>query len=131
MKRSHYMPVNKFGKTSIITAGLVLPLALVLSGLVTWYLKTNNPDGVDITAGLAYLRPTLITAFVTFGLVWAISLVTGLLGLKRDASVELSRTGLTLLALVTVLSVISAISTNQVSRAEDLYREQNSALEQN
>lgn len=125
------MSVNKFGKISIISAGLVLPLSLVFGGLVTWYFKANNPDGVDITAGLAYLRPTLITAFTTFGVVWVISLVTGLLGLKRDASDELSRTGLTLLALVTVLSVISAISTNQVSRAEDLYREQNSALEQN
>lgn len=118
------MPVNKFGKVSIITAGLVLPLALVVSGLVTWYLKANNPDSVDITADLAYLRPTLIAAFVTFGLVWAVSLISGLFGLKRDTSDELSRTGLTLLTLVTVLSIISTVSTTQVSRAEDLYRQQ-------
>ncbi|MCA9308738.1 hypothetical protein KC973_00010 [Candidatus Saccharibacteria bacterium] len=125
------MIVNKFGKISIIAAGLVLPASLVFGGLVTWYLKSNNPDGVDITAGLAYLRPILVTSFVTYGVIWIISLVAGLIGLRRDASDELSRIGLTLLVLISILSVVSAVSSSQVSRAEDTYREQLTVLKQN
>lgn len=125
------MQQNKLGKISIISAGLVLPLALVASNTLAWYLKTTNPDNVDITAGLAYLQPILIAAFVTFGVAWIISLVAGLRGKKHDASDELSKVGLTLLALVTILSLIAAYSSNQISHAEDLYREQSSALEQN
>jgi len=118
--------MNKYGKITVITSGLILPITLILGSVVTWYLKTNNPDGVDITAGLAYLRPTLLTSFITFGVLWAVSLVGGLLGLKRDQSNELSKIGLILLVLVTVTSIGAGVATKGVSDAEDAYREQQS-----
>lgn len=119
--------MSKYGKISVITAGLVLPLALLAGNLVTWYYKSGNPDNVDITAGLAYLRPILVTSFVVYGLVWLISLVTGILALKREQTSELGRTGLMLLALVTVISLCTAITAGKVSDAEEAYRTQQSA----
>lgn len=116
--------MNKYGKVSVISAGLVLPLALLAGNIVAWNLKSSNPDGVDITAGLAYLRPILITSFVVYGLVWLTSLVAGLLALKRDKVNELGKTGLVLLVLITVLSLCSAITAGKVSDAEEAYREQ-------
>lgn len=116
--------MNKFGKISVLTAGLVLPLALLAGNLVAWYYKGGNPDNVDITAGLAYLRPILITSFVVYGLVWLISLVTGILALKNARTNELGRVGLLLLVLVTVVSLCAAISAGKVSDAEDAYRDQ-------
>lgn len=117
--------MNKFGKISIITAGLVLPVALLLSGVVAWHLKSTNPSDVDITAGLAYLRPILLTLFISFGIFWAVSLVTGLLGHKKDASSEYSKIGLTLLVLVTIVSVGAGTAAKATSNAEDAYRSQN------
>lgn len=114
--------MNKYGKVSVILAGLALPTALLLSSLIAWHLKSTNPDSVDITAGLAYLRPILLTSFSTYGVMWLVSLVSGLLGLKRDASDELSRVGLMLLILVTVVSLASGITSRKIADAEDAYR---------
>lgn len=114
--------MNKFGKVSIITAGLVLPLTLFISGLLAWYLKTNNPDNVDITAALAYLRPVLLTAIGTFSLFWLISLGSGLLGLKKDNSDEYSKIGLILLILITLISAGAGISVKKTSDAEASYQ---------
>lgn len=114
--------MNRFGKISVLLAGLALPTAILLSGLVGYYLKSNNPDGVDITAGLAYLRPILLTAFISYGFLWAVSLVSGVLGLKRDTSAELSRAGLLLLALVTIVSLAAGITNKNIADAEDAYR---------
>ena len=116
--------MNKFGKTSIITAGLMLPSSLLLSGLVAWHLKSTNPDGVDITAGLAYLRPILVTGYAIFIAIWLVSLICGILGLKKDTSPEYSRIGLILLVLITVTSLGAGIASRGVADAEDAYRAQ-------
>ena len=56
---------------AVTLIALALPLTLLVSQLVTAYLKSNNPDNVDITQGLAYLRPILIAGWVTFGVIMA------------------------------------------------------------
>lgn len=114
--------MNKYGKASVVLAGLALPTALLLSSLVAWYLKSTNPDNVDITAGLAYLRPILVTSFISYGLLWLVSLLSGILGLKRDTSDELSRLGLLLLILVTTVSLAGGITSRRIADAEDAYR---------
>ena len=118
--------MNKFGKVSVITAGLVLPLALLAGNVVTWYYKSSNPNNVDITADLAYLRQTLVTAFVVYGLVWLISLVCGILSLRREKSSDLGKTGLLLLSLITALSLCTAVTAGKISNAEEAYRAQQS-----
>ena len=116
--------MNNNGKRSIICAALALPLALVFSNIVSWYFKSNNPDNVDITAGLAYLRPILVTGFVTFGVVMGVGLISALAGRKKDASAELSKLGLMLVVVITILSLVAGIASKVTSTAQDNYREQ-------
>ena len=123
--------MNKFGKVSIITAGLVLPLTLLISAVVAWYLKFNNPDNVDITAALAYLRPTLLTAITCFTAFWLLSLISGIVGLKKDHSDEYSKIGLILLILITVVSLCAGITTKKTSDAESSYQAQSARRYQN
>ena len=116
--------MNKFGKTSVVIASLILPVTLLLSSMVAWHFKETNPNNVDITAGLAYLKQILGTTLIVFAVLWVTSLVSALIGLKKDASKELSKLGLVVLALVTILSVGSGIANNKAGDAEEAYRDQ-------
>jgi uncharacterized membrane protein len=116
--------MNKDGKRAIICAALALPLSLVVSGTIAWYLKANNPDNVDITAGLAYLRPILVSAFVTFGVLMLVAFVSALRGRRRDASPELSTLGLALIITLVLVSLVAGVASNRASKAEDRYRDQ-------
>ena len=46
-----------------LLAALAFPVALAAGNAVELSLKSGNPDGVDITQGLAYLQPILLTTF--------------------------------------------------------------------
>lgn len=114
--------MNRYGRLSIIFASLALPLALLISGTITWYLKAHNPDNVDITAGLAYLRPILVSAFVTFGASMVLSLWFAVRGKRHDASPGLSYLGIVLVVVVTLMSLASGIAQKGAGDAEDAYR---------
>ena len=115
--------MNKFGKISIIAASTALPVALIVSGLVSWQLKSSNPDNVDITQGLAYLRPILVSSFIVFGVFIVLSLITGLLALKRDQDISLGKLGLVLAVTVLLLSTVAGVASNKASHSVDTYRE--------
>ncbi|MCB9823279.1 hypothetical protein H6800_03330 [Candidatus Nomurabacteria bacterium] len=121
--------MNKFGKVSIVSASLTLPLTLLTSGIVAWYLKSSNPDGVDITYALAYLRPTLLTAIACFVTLSLISLVSGILGLKKDDSKEYSKLGLLIIVLVAVFSFSAGIISKKTSDAESNYQKDSVVVE--
>lgn len=114
--------MNKFGKISIISAALALPLTLLVSGIVAWYLKSSNPDGVDITYALAYLRPTLLTAITCFISLSLVSLLSGILGLKKDESNEFSKIGLLIIVLVAIFSFSAGIISKKTSDSESNYQ---------
>ena len=116
--------MNKNGRRAIFCAALALPLSLLVSGTIAWYLKTNNPDNVDITAGLAYLRPILVSAFATFTIVMLVGLVSALRGRKHDASPELSYIALALVIALTALSLAAGVANKGASDAQDRYRDQ-------
>lgn len=118
--------MNEFGKKSLITTSLLLPITLAASSLVSWYLKTNNPDGVDITQGLAYLRPILIVSFSTFLVGWLMALIFGIIGLKKDEAPQTSKLALALLVAITILSTTAAIANSKAGHAEDAYQDQKS-----
>lgn len=42
--------------------------------IVEWIVKGTNPSGVDVNAGLAYLQPLLISAFLVF-IIWLLAAV--------------------------------------------------------
>lgn len=116
--------MNKFGKISVVIASLALPVTLLISGFVAWQLKEANPDSVDITASLAYLKQILGTTLVVFAVLWVMSLASALIGLKKDGSKEFSKLGILILVLVTVLSIGAGIANNKAGDAEDAYKAQ-------
>lgn len=69
-----------------LMASSVFMLPLVIGKAVELFLKGTNPDNVDVTQGLAYLSPMLITSFVTFGLWLVASGVVVYLLHRRDAA---------------------------------------------
>jgi fumarate reductase subunit C len=116
--------VNKFGKISLFTAGIMYPAAACIGGVVTWYLKTNNPDNVDITAGLAYLRPILVTSFAVFVVFFIISLITGVISIKKEPESFLGKFALVLLSVIIVLSAGAVVLNAKTDDAEKSYRKQ-------
>lgn len=117
----------KYGRLSLGLTALTLPSALLLSSLVSWYYKANNPDDVDITQGLAYLRPILVTGLVAFLVPAIVALVSGLLGLRRDEDPTLARYALVLLAIATLLGLLAGVANGRAGSAEDDYRNVNPA----
>lgn len=116
--------MNTNGRISIILASAALPLAMLISGTVAWILKSSNPDNVDVTAGLAYLQPILVSAFVTFAITMLGALVFAIRGKRRDKSSELSTLGLLLVVILTLLSIGAGIANKGAGDAEDAYREE-------
>lgn len=115
--------MNKFSKLSIISSALALPLTVLSGTLVSWYLKGNNPDHVDITAGLAYLRPILVTSFTVFIVLALLSLLFALIGLKKQEDRGLIRLALALALAVIVTSSLAGFAQTRISAIEDSYRE--------
>ena len=93
-------------------ATLPLPIAWIGGQLVAGVLKGSNPDNVDVTQGLAYLRPILITAGVLFAIVWVLALVVALGRRRRGDTLPVK-----LLALHTVVAVALLLSNAYADRA--------------
>jgi putative copper export protein len=114
--------MNKFGKVSIVTSSLVLPLTTLISGLVGAYLKSNNPNNVDITSNMAYLKQILGATLIVFVTLWVLSLLLALIGLKKDTDSAFSKLSLIILPLILIVSIAAGMATNAAGDAEDTYR---------
>ena len=119
--------MNKFGKVSLFTAGIMYPTAAFIGGLVAWNLKSSNPDNVDITAGLAYLRPILVTGITIFVILFLTSLVCGVVSLKKDTDRSLGKLALILLASIAIISTGAAIANAKTDDAITEYKTQKEA----
>lgn len=116
--------MNTNGRTSIILASLALPLTVLISGTIAWVLKSTNPDNVDVTAGLAYLRPILLSALITFAITMLAAFMFAIRGKRLDKSPELGTLGLLLVVVLTLLSIAAGIANKGAGDAEDAYREE-------
>lgn len=114
--------MSRHGKVSIISAGLVTPITLFTSGLVAWLYRSSNPDNIDITTDLAYLKPIVLTLLITFAALWLISLITGILAVKNDKDTTLGKLGLLLLALVTIFSFLGAVAQDKADEEVNAVR---------
>lgn len=115
--------MNKFGKTSLVITSLLLPLTVLMSGFVEWQLKNGNPNNVDITSDMAYLKQILGTALVSFAILWVLSAAAAIVGLKKDSNKEFSKLSLILLVVVTLFSILGGIVTNAAGDAEEAYKD--------
>lgn len=50
---------------------LLVPLTILAGVLTSAFYATNNPDNIDITASLAYLRQTMVVSIAVFTLIAA------------------------------------------------------------
>lgn len=67
----------------MLNAGMLL-VPIAIGALFAAVLKAANPSDIDVSAGLAYLRPILIVSFVLVGATVLAALVTNLvLSAKR------------------------------------------------
>jgi uncharacterized Tic20 family protein len=117
--------MNRFGKISIFAAGLMFPASAFIGGLIGWNLKSSNPNNVDITQGLAYLRPILVTGFVLFIGLLLTSFIAGIIALKKDTDRTFGKIGLVLLAIVLVFSAGAAFANAKTDDAINSYRTKN------
>ena len=102
---------------AISIAALMLPLTILASSLVGAYLKSNNPDSVDISQGLAYLQQTLVAGVVVFALctVAVVAMVSALY--RQDRNFSNAKLPLALLTTIVVIAfgiLLTNAFTNQV-----------------
>ncbi len=113
--------VNKSSQISVLAAATMLPLAIIIGQLVAWYYKSVNPNDVDVSAGLAYLRQILLSAIGVLVLLWMVSLIAGLRGLRSEMK-KIAKLGLIILCINTVLMLglagLNKINSDIVDNAE-------------
>ncbi len=114
--------MNKFGKISVITSSTMLPISLLFSRIVEWQLKSANTDNVDITSGLAYLRPIIIVGFSLFAVFFITSIVSAVMGFRKDHDKTYSKLGIFISVVVLVLSIGLILVNGATDQAIKTYR---------
>lgn len=88
---------------AVTLVAFALPATLVVGAITAMYLKSNNPDNVDISQGLAYLQQVFIVSAVTFT-VFVVAIVACIVAMYRsDKNFSNAKLPLTLLVGVVVL----------------------------
>lgn len=95
---------------AIVLAGVVLTAPFALGRLLELVLKGVNPDGVDVTADLAYLRPLLTMGFVLVVVAFVAAVGAAVVATRRDGR-RAARPAWILLAAQAVLVVVILLAT--------------------
>lgn len=107
---------------AVTLSALIIPFSMVVGATTAVILKSNNPDNVDITNGLAYLQPTLLiglSAGVVIGLI-VIALIVRMY--RRDHDFSNAKLPLMLLIATVVLFGTFALLNSYTGAVEDQYR---------
>lgn len=94
----------------LVLSSLVFIAPLTFGRVLEWVLKGLNPSNVDVTADLAYLRPMLITTWVTFAVVVAAAAGANSAATRRYGR-EAAQPAWLLLAIQIVLAALYLIAT--------------------
>ena len=86
---------------------LLLPLTALAAALAAAVYKSSNPDDIDITTSLAYLRQTMVVAIAVFGLVTAAVVALVVVMYRRDHN--FSQAKLPLVLLVATVGMVGAL----------------------
>ena len=117
------MPSRPSLRTIAITlTAALLPLSMLMSNIVTALYKAGNPENVDITAGLAYLRQSLFAGFGTALIIGAIVVWLIVSMYRRDRNFVEAKLPLVLLGMVVFVLIISAAVSSYTGAVEDQYR---------
>ena len=107
---------------TIILAALWLPLSMLIGNLVTAFYKSTNPNDVDITAGLAYLRQSLFAGFGAAGLIAVIIIGLVVLMYRRSGNFKEAKLPLAVFAIVGVVTLSALVVNGYINAVEDQYR---------
>ena len=103
-------------------AALLVPLSIAAASITGAYYKSNNPNNVDITNGLAYLQQTLIAGFGV-GIIIGLCVVGLIIHMYRqDKNFIQAKFPLLLLVAVGVIIGTAGLFSGYTSRVEDQYR---------
>ena len=86
---------------------LLLPLTLLASTFAAAFYKANNPDNIDITASLAYLRQTMVIAVVVFAVITAA--IVGLIIKMYRTDGNFAQARLPMVLLITIVGVMGVV----------------------
>lgn len=112
---------QKFGTLALVTGALMVPVSILASALTEYYLKQGNSSNVDITAGLAYLRPILVVGGGVAAALGIATIVLAVIGFKKDESSRLAKLALVLLLVITLFSLSAGMLKKQTDKLEDAY----------
>ncbi|MFO0971340.1 MAG: hypothetical protein U0520_03285 [Candidatus Saccharimonadales bacterium] len=114
---------QKFGTFALVTTALMVPLSILAGAATEFFLKRNNPNHIDITLGLAYLRPILQVGIGVAAVLFIASIVLALIGLKKDSSPQLAKVALLVLLIITLVSSGASLLKNRTDKLESTYTE--------
>ena len=86
---------------------LLVPLTMLAGTVATAIYKSSNPDNIDITNSLAYLRQTMTIAIVAFALLTAT--IAGLIVAMYRRDHNFSQAKLPLVLLIAVVGTLAAV----------------------
>ena len=114
---------EKISKSAHIFVALAVPLAFLVGTLTSLVFKTTNPDHVDITADLAYLKPSLYAGYGTLLVLLSLGLIASLLSFKSGAQ-KYAKTTLITLLIIVVCVAGSALAQKRTDQVEATYSKQ-------
>jgi len=91
---------------ALVLAGGSLFATIAIGKLLELILKSVNPDGVDVTNGLAYLRPLLITSW-SIGVVLFVLTIVLIVLLRRREGPAAARPAIIVFVVQIVLVVVT------------------------
>ncbi len=106
---------------SLTLVCLLVPLTMLAGMLAAAFYKSANPDSIDITTDLAYLRQTMTVAILVFAAITAT--VAGLIVAmyRRDRNFAQAKLPLLLLVGVIVVIVGTLITNAYTNSVQDQY----------
>lgn len=106
---------------AVVLSSLVIPLPLIVGALVEAILDSTNPEKVDVTQDLAYLRELLGSSFGSLGIL-LVSIVALLVTLYlRERTLNALALPLVILAVQVVVGIALLILTGVVDGIENSY----------
>lgn len=107
---------------TIVLTCLLLPLTMLAGVLATAFYKSTNPDTIDITTSLAYLRQTMTVAIVTFAVI--VAAISGLIFkmYRRDRNFSQAKLPIVLLAATLGTIGIIMVVNSYTDSVQEQYR---------
>ena len=99
---------------AMLASSTVFLVPAAIGKVIEWIVKGVNPSGVDVTDGLAYLQPLLISTFLIF-MIWILIVVVLILRVQKLGGSDAARLPWWIFITQMVLVVIYAVSSLAVN----------------